>query len=386
VAGGTTLAAGGTTEEATNAALRAGIVSTALAGARPQPTPARPVTREELPAGAAANDVEPAGPRPPRPVTREDLPEGGPANDTHPLLRPVEAAELPAAPVANTNADLVSMTGSGTMVTRSAPFLSPPTTASAGTRTPSIPVTAPPAVRPAPPLPARPKAPPGPPAPRTETAGVFEARGGVVKRIDPVGEPEGRVTAVPRRPQNELSDLGEGPLATAVQETTPGRAGIKPPRERPERGQLRPPIPRGTDAPRAELNRFREPFADPAMRQRQKDILDLAKSDPLEAGNQYGKLVAEDFPGGPEVAEAFTREGRRMDMGTEHEFTIEGRSGRFGSGKLDQLWDDLADKRNVTLTVPRLSPAAADQLERLLAQARQVMGPDRVIVVRETRP
>jgi hypothetical protein len=194
------------------------------------------------------------------------------------------------------------------------------------------------------------------------------------------------VTAGPRRPQNELSDLGEGPLATAVQETTPGRAGIKPPRERPERGQLRPPIPRGTDAPRAELNRFREPFADPAMRQRQKDILDLAKSDPLEAGNQYGKLVAEDFPGGPEVAEAFTREGRRMDMGTEHEFTIEGRSGRFGSGKLDQLWDDLADKRNVTLTVPRLSPAAADQLERLLAQARQVMGPDRVIVVRETRP
>ena len=82
----------------------------------------------------------------------------------------------------------------------------------------------------------------------------------------------------------------------------------------------------------------------------------------------------------------FRREGRRMDIGTEHEVTIEGFKGELGKGKLDQLWDDLVDKGNVTLSVPKLSDQAKDQLARLLAQAREKMGPNVIIVVRETLP
>ncbi|SFO58185.1 hypothetical protein SAMN05660359_04493 [Geodermatophilus obscurus] len=41
-----------------------------------------------------------------------------------------------------------------------------------------------------------------------------------------------------------------------------------------------------------------------------------------------------------------------MDIGTEHEATIEGRTGAFSARKLDQLWDDLVDKGNATVTVP----------------------------------
>jgi hypothetical protein len=75
-----------------------------------------------------------------------------------------------------------------------------------------------------------------------------------------------------------------------------------------------------------------------------------------------------------------------MDLGTGHEITIEGSHGPMGSGKLDQLWDDLADNRLVQLTVPKLSPEAEDQLSRLLAQARKVLGPDVKIFVRTTLP
>jgi hypothetical protein len=154
----------------------------------------------------------------------------------------------------------------------------------------------------------------------------------------------------------------------------------------PSKGQVRPPLPRGVNAPRAELNSFREPFSDPAMLRRQEEIMELAKTDPQAAGNAYEKLVARDFPGGPDVAEKFRRPGRVMDMGTEQEFTIAGRDRGLGKEKLDQLWDDLADKGNVTLTVPRLSPTARGELERLLAQAREAYGDNRIIVVRETLP
>jgi WXG100 family type VII secretion target len=154
----------------------------------------------------------------------------------------------------------------------------------------------------------------------------------------------------------------------------------------PSKGQVRPPLPRGPNAPRAELNSFREPFRDPQMIRQQEEIMELAKTNPQAAGNAYEKLVARDFPGGPDVAEKFRRPGRVMDMGTEQEFTIAGREGTLGKEKLDQLWDDLADKGNVTLTVPRLSPTARDELARLLAQARDAYGDNRIIVVRETLP
>jgi hypothetical protein len=128
------------------------------------------------------------------------------------------------------------------------------------------------------------------------------------------------------------------------------------------------------------------PFEDPAAVAQQEEILDLAKTDPIRAGRQYEDLVARDFPGGTEVQNKFGRPGRRMDIGTEHEATIEGRADGFSQGKLDQLWDDLADKRSVLLTVPRLSEVARDQLARLLAQARTTFGPDVYISVRVTGP
>lgn len=165
----------------------------------------------------------------------------------------------------------------------------------------------------------------------------------------------------------------------------PGSARVDK-RKKPERGQKRPNLPRGTKAKRVSINNFKEPFKDPEMLKEQQKILELSKSNPQAAGNQYQNLVARDHIGGTEVQEKFGREGRRMDMGTEQEFTIEGMYKGFSSYKLDQLWDDLMDKGNITLTVPSLSVMAKDQLQRLLAQAELETGRRMIIVVRETLP
>lgn len=207
-----------------------------------------------------------------------------------------------------------------------------------------------------------------------------------MRRLLPGPEPEAGPTARPREPHPGLSDLGEGPLAESVHETDPAGAGAKRPRSVPDRGQIRPPLPEGPNALEAPLNRFPEPFRDPAQLQEQTEIMKLAESNPQAAGTLYENLVAGDFPGGRDVQGKFTRPGRIMDIGTEHEVTIEGRAQGFGKGKLDQLWDDIADNGHAIVTVPKLSPTAAGELSRLLAQARERLNPGAIIVVRETLP
>jgi len=106
-----------------------------------------------------------------------------------------------------------------------------------------------------------------------------------------------------------------------------------------------------------------------------------------DAGKEYQELVAENL-GAPDLQEVRRATdggaGRRMDVGTEHEVTLEGRDGPFSTGKLDQLWLDMRDHGRVQLTVPQLSDEAADQLRRLAAQAQGEFDRKIMVFVRET--
>lgn len=133
-----------------------------------------------------------------------------------------------------------------------------------------------------------------------------------------------------------------------------------------------------------QFRRFSEPLRGEAA-ERQRQIVELAETNPQQAGREYQELIAEDL-GAVDVQEMFDRPGRRPDIGTGHEVTIEGWRGSFGSGKLDQLWLDMRDRGNVLLTVPRLSDDALDQLRRLTAQANDAFDHDVLIVIRETLP
>lgn len=127
---------------------------------------------------------------------------------------------------------------------------------------------------------------------------------------------------------------------------------------------------------------FREPFRDAALRAEQDKILRLP--DRFQAGREYQRLVARDL--GATGLGPFSREGRIMDIGTHHEVTIEGMTGRFSSGKFDQLWIDLEDLGQIQLTVPRLSEEARSQLLRLGRQFELESGSEVLIIVRETLP
>jgi hypothetical protein len=136
--------------------------------------------------------------------------------------------------------------------------------------------------------------------------------------------------------------------------------------------------------------RIREdPITDPALAAREQDALKLASTDPQEAGNRYAQVVGESERWG-EVSESFRekhgRIGRRWDFGNTKEITIEGRSGKLGDGKLDQLWFDLNERGSVDLTVPKLSPEAERQLARLAGEWQKWSGREPVIRVRVTAP
>ena len=149
-----------------------------------------------------------------------------------------------------------------------------------------------------------------------------------------------------------------------------------------EGARLRPPLPElgaVEVAPRV----FQEGFLRPEQIAEQQRILTLARTNPQQAGREYQTLIAQNLSA-EELQEIYRRPGRRMDIGITHEVTIEGRNGPFGEGKLNQLWLDLMDTRQVFLTVPRLSDEAASQLGRLIAQAEEFLGEDVSFVVRET--
>jgi hypothetical protein len=150
----------------------------------------------------------------------------------------------------------------------------------------------------------------------------------------------------------------------------------------------RPELPRGASAPRLGPSELRVPPPAPVatrLHAEHDQILALHATDPLEAGRRYQDLIARDLRG-QEVQEMFSRPLRRMDIGPLQEVTLEGWRGPFSTPKLDQLWLDLRDNGQIILHVPRLSPQAADQLARLGAQARELLGVEPLIIVRQSVP
>lgn len=139
----------------------------------------------------------------------------------------------------------------------------------------------------------------------------------------------------------------------------------------------------------AEVRIFKDPFISEAHRAELNEILELAKTNPQEAGNRFAKLTGKS-EGWTEIAEVTTvrhgRIGRRWDFGSTKEITIEGRAGKMGGDKLDQLWFDLNERGVIDLTVPKLHPDAADQLARLAGEWAQLTGRKPLVLVRETLP
>jgi hypothetical protein len=139
----------------------------------------------------------------------------------------------------------------------------------------------------------------------------------------------------------------------------------------------------------AEVRIFKDPFISEAHRAELNEILELAKTNPQEAGNRFAKLTGKS-EGWTEIAEVTTvrhgRIGRRWDFGRTKEITIEGRAGKMGGDKLDQLWFDLNERGVIDLTVPKLHPDAADQLARLAGEWAQLTGRKPLVLVRETLP
>lgn len=149
----------------------------------------------------------------------------------------------------------------------------------------------------------------------------------------------------------------------------------------------RPELPRGRWAARLGSRELRVPEPAPVARRLRAEhdqILALHATDPLEAGRRYQDLIARDLRG--EEVQEISRPLRRTDIGPLQEVALEGWRGPLGTRKLDQLWLDLRDNGIAILHVPRLSPAARDQLARLGAQARDVFGIDARIIVRQSVP
>jgi hypothetical protein len=141
--------------------------------------------------------------------------------------------------------------------------------------------------------------------------------------------------------------------------------------------------------PGAQVRIFKDPLRTPEQLARQQEALKLAKTNPQQAGNEYAQVVGK-AEGWGDISESFRQKhgriGRRWDFGSTKEITIEGRSGRLGDGKLDQLWFDLNERGVVDLTVPSLSPEAESQLARLAGEWQKLTGRSPLILVRETAP
>ena len=137
---------------------------------------------------------------------------------------------------------------------------------------------------------------------------------------------------------------------------------------------------------------LKEPLHDEALAKGQKEILQQIDKDPASAtrlGNRYRDLIDQDLQPAakPEVTpEGFGRPGRRPDIGTEYEVTLEGVRKGFSQHKLDQIWKDLRDNGRTSITVPKLHKLAESQLRRLGAQAEHELGRKVLIIVRETNP
>ena len=190
--------------------------------------------------------------------------------------------------------------------------------------------------------------------------------------------------------------VAEPPGQAADAEITPPKAAqAKSPASSPKTkvASGRPRLPRGGAKLSDESFRLlKEPLHDEALAKGQKEILQQIDKDPASAtrlGNRYRDLIDQDLQPAakPEVTpEGFGRPGRRPDIGTEYEVTLEGVRKGFSQHKLDQIWKDLRDNGRTSITVPKLHKLAESQLRRLGAQAEHELGRKVLIIVRETNP
>ena len=189
------------------------------------------------------------------------------------------------------------------------------------------------------------------------------------------------------------------PTPAATTEPTPAPAATTEPTPAPAAKPAvpgtpaRPPLPRkGPELPDSNFRVWKEPLHDEQLAREQSQIMKQIENDPRQAtrlGNKYRDLVDKDLQptSNPQrTPETFGRAGRRPDIGTEHEVTLEGSRGGFSSSKLDQIWKDLIEKGRTSVTVPRLSELAESQLRRLGMQAQQQLGKQVYIAVRQTAP
>jgi hypothetical protein len=147
--------------------------------------------------------------------------------------------------------------------------------------------------------------------------------------------------------------------------------------------RVRPPMTDVAQLPPSRFRTWEEGFHNDVDLAEYDRIMELARSDPQRAGRDYQRLAAGDL-GASELQEFSRRPGRRMDIGPGNEVTIEGRDHGFGKGKLNQLWLDLMDLKQIKLTVPRLSEEARTQLGRLGGQAEEVLHEEVMIFVQQT--
>jgi hypothetical protein len=140
-----------------------------------------------------------------------------------------------------------------------------------------------------------------------------------------------------------------------------------------------------------DVNVGKASFKSPKAAQAQLEIFNDIENGKIlstTGGNRYERLVkpnlAKSFGGKTAAPKNFKRPGRTPDY-SAIEITIEGRSMGFSQHKLQQLWLDLVDLRQIKLVVPKLCTEAADQLRRLGAGA-ELLGIEVEILVVETLP
>ena len=137
-------------------------------------------------------------------------------------------------------------------------------------------------------------------------------------------------------------------------------------------------------APR-NLRTFQEDFHFPGQQSEQERIMQLARRNPVQAGQEYEALVRREL-GNPPYGERILTPGggasyRIPDYPAPGEITIQGRWVTFSDGKMAQLRAFLGEPgtRSLMLTMPRIDPAARAALEQLAGEYPNVL-----IVVRET--
>lgn len=118
----------------------------------------------------------------------------------------------------------------------------------------------------------------------------------------------------------------------------------------------------------------------------QSSLADMRQTNPSVADRVYKQIVAIDNQKRIEIGVKIGNAEVKVELGSGVHATMEGMDGRFSKRTIDNLWNTLVNNRYVNVTVPNLSRDAEDQLGKLLGLAREKIGPDVFIIVRETLP